>query len=299
MKYIFPIYILSILLCTPTFYLSAQNIDNLYYCNDNYNLQEIVILDKNRFVGWNSINGTHYLYLFDEHRLVIDTLELGAANTFFLQHIMPLNDSVIYVDASNKKIILSVRNSFQLQQTFENLPDLDGYPFYLSDTLILFQKQTKKKGTTGYEIHMADQGEQPFILVPNLPQKALKARSGLLYNEFYLDQRRSRIYFPSETGSALIVYDFKKKERKILNLPEHDKTKENWYIYFDHVEGSLYAVLLRDSETNTIYHINSKDFSLSRVKETKNVPFRIISETLLYIVHEKKSKVNCFYFEPI
>lgn len=282
----------------------AQDPKNLFYCNENNNLSKIYPLNQAQFLGLSVVGGTNYLMLYNESRLVVDTLELGSTDLFYLQALHVLNDTLFFFDALNKRGVYSVKGEkFKQIEMLENLDYSSGFPFYAYNGLsfsIKLHKKTKKN-YIGYEI-LFQKGAKKGVVVENMKRETKHVLSGKLPSHFSWDGKHSVIYFPIETASKVVFFNTETLKKKEYQLPE--RQSGSWYIYYDYVADRLYALSINKESKNELYFINRKNFELKKIKEMEFLPKAIIDNHFHVIKLEKikggeNKEIDCHYMIPL
>ncbi|HET8860247.1 hypothetical protein [Marivirga sp.] len=292
----------------------AQNLDHLYYCNENTDIAQLFIINPYYSVG-HIIDNDNYLVLFNHENLSIDTLNLGNSKDYFLQNLIVTGTNTFFVSALKYYKILEIKagkfsiiEEQELKEGKYNLPDyanLEGmiYGQYMKmeDMVFLERPEGNRRKDIGYSLYLFKDGKQ-ITLVQNQKSVIKDAYSGIGIRSkvMHLDHH---LLIPVEKANKMIVFDLATNDKKEIDFPDVEKKNVSWNCFYDFKGKKSYAVKFYKDQKHEIYALDLEKESFILLEKTEYKPITFVDGKYHYTSTEKDEITNnemiCHYLKPI
>lgn len=292
----------------------SQNLDHLYYCNENTDITQLFIINPYYSVG-HIIEDDNYLVLFSHENLPLDTLNLGDAKNYFLQNLIVTGTNQFFISTMNNYNILEIKagkfhvlEENELREGKYNIPEyanLEGmiYGQYMKidDLIFLERPEGNRRRDIGYSLYLFKNGKQ-FTIVENQKKEIKEMLSGIgIHSEvMHLGEQ---LLIPVEMANKMILFDLATNDIKEIDFPDVEKRNESWKCYYDYKAKKTYAVKFYKKQAHEIYALNLKNESFTFLETTEHKPRAFLDGKYHYATKEKAEITNqdmlCHYLKPI
>ncbi|MGM0579398.1 MAG: hypothetical protein ACQETL_01870 [Bacteroidota bacterium] len=308
------VFLLSINFGLNTTKAHAQNLDHLYYCNENTDIAQLFIINPYYSVG-HIIDNDNYLVLFNHENLPLDTLNLGDSKNYFLQNLIVTGTNKFFISALKYYKVIEIKagkfhflEEKELREGKNNLPDyanLEGmiYGQYMKidDLIFLERPEGNRRRDIGYSLYLFKGGKQ-ITLVENQKSEIKEKYSGIgLYSKvMHLGEH---LLISVEKANKMILFDLATNDIKEIDFPEVDKRNESWNCFYDYRAKKAYAVKFYKKQEHEIYALDLEKESFSFLEKTEHKPITFVDGKYHYTSKEKDEITNkemiCHYLKPI
>jgi hypothetical protein len=292
----------------------SQNLDHLYYCNENTDIAELYIINQYYSVG-HIIKNDNYLVLFNHENLPIDTFNLGNSKKYFLQSLIVTGTNEFFVSTMNNYTDIEIKagkfhvlDQQELTEGSYTLPDyanLDGMIYgqfmKIGDLIFLERPEGNRRKAIGYSLYLFKDGKQ-VTLVKNQKKEVKEMLSGIGIHSriFNLDKY---LLIPVEKANKMILFDLSTNEKKEIDFPEVEKKDESWSCFYDYKTKKAYAVKFYKEQAHEIYALDLKKESFTFLEKSDHRPRAFVDGKYHYATKEKAEITNnemiCHYLKPI
>jgi len=292
----------------------AQNLDHLYYCNENTDITQLFIINQYYSVG-HVIENDNYLVLFNHENLPIDTLNLGNSKEYFLQDLVVTATNQFFINVLKYYKTIEIKaGKFQIIEENEliegdyNLPDyanLEGMIFgqymKIDDLIFLERPEGNRRKEIGYSLYLFKDGKQ-ITLVENQKNEIKERYSPIGISSRIMDLD-GQLLIPVEKANKMILFDLETNEKKEIEFPEVEKKGESWSCFYDYKTKKAYAVKFYKKQAHEIYALDLEKESFTFLEKTKHKPRAFVNGRYHYTTTEKVEITNnemiCHYLKPI
>jgi len=292
----------------------AQNLDHLYYCNENTDIIQLFIINPYYSVG-HIIDNDNYLVLFNHENLPLDTLNLGNSKDYFLQNLIVTGTNQFFINALKYYKIIEIKagkfnvlEEKELREGKYNLPDyanikgmIYGQFMKIDDLMFLERPEGNRRKDIGYSLYLFKDGKQ-ITLVENQKSEIKEAYSGIAIRSkvIHLDHQ---LLIPIEKANKMIIFDLTTNDKKEIDFPEVEKKNESWNCFYDYKTKKTYAVKFYKDQAHEIYALDLEKESFGFLEKTENRPKAFVNGKYHYTTKEKTEITNkemiCHYLKPI
>lgn len=285
----------------------AQELEGLFYCNSQYDFEEVWIVNENTFLGWYIDQGENLLISVSlENRLPVDTMRLGSTTANFLHNISFLSPTKFHVLTLNTYYQVELAAGiFNIQMKKPTVNDRFIYTIFKMDMgSISFDMRNLSKNKLKNHL-VTFQSENTGIV--QFDERRIKRNESLNSTHvgiMYHDQQNELSMIPSNFYSQLAIINWEKENIDYMKFPEIvDSKKEAYYVYFDHITNQLYLMHHKKGQPNRFYLVNIITKKITPVFEGEIIPYAIINGYYYFSKEQKddisKVKSNCHYAIPI
>ncbi len=292
----------------------TQNLDHLYYCNENTDITQLFIINPYYSVG-HIIDNDNYLVLFNHENLPLDTLNLGNSKDYFLQNLIVTGTNEFFVNVLKyyktieiKAGKLQIIEENELIEGDYNLPDyanLEGMIYgqfmKIDDLIFLERPEGNRRRDIGYSLYLFKDGKQ-FTLLNNQKSEVKQAYSGVGIRSRVMDLGE-QFLIPVEKANKMILFDLSTNKKREIDFPEVEKKDESWNCFYDYKTKKAYAVKFYKEQAHEIYALDLEKESFTFLEKTEHRPRAFVGGKYHYATKEKAEITNnemiCHYLKPI
>lgn len=292
----------------------SQNLDHLYYCNENTDITQLFIINPYYSVG-HIIENDNYLVLFNHENLPLDTLNLGNSKDYFLQNLIVTGTNQFFISALKYYKSLEIKagkfhvlEENELREGKYNLPDyanLEGmiYGQYIKidDLIFLERPEGNRRKDIGYSLYLYKDGKQ-ITLVENQKSeiKEMYSPIGIRSKVMKLGKQ---LLIPVEKANKMMLFDLATNDKKEIDFPDIAKRNESWNCFYDYKTKKAYAVKFYKDQAHEIYALDLEKESFTFLEKTEHRPKAFVGGKYHYATKEKAEITNkemiCHYLKPI
>lgn len=292
----------------------SQNLDHLYYCNENTDIAELYIINQYYSVG-HVVGSDNYLVLFNHENLPNDTLNLGNSKKYFLQDLVVTATNQFFINVLKYYKTIEIKaGKFQVLEENEllegdyNLPDyakLEGmiYGQYLKidDLIFLERPEGNRRREIGYSLYLFKDGKQ-ITLIENQKNEIKETYSSVGIRSKVLNLGE-QLLIPVEKANKMILFDLETNKKSEIDFPKVDKRDESWNCFYDYKTKKAFAVKFYKDQAHEIYALDLEKESFKFLERSEHRPRAFVNGKYHYATKEKAEITNnemiCHYLKPI
>jgi hypothetical protein len=308
------VFLLSINLGLNISKLYSQNLEHLFYCNENTTIAQLFIINSYYSVG-HIIENDNYLVLYNHENLPLDTLNLGNNKKYFLQNLIVTGTNDFFLNTMNdyktveiKAGKLQVLEERELKEGDYHLPDyanLEGMIYgqfmKIDDLTFLERPEGNRRSDIGYSLYLFKDGKQ-ITLVENQKKEIKEMLSGVDIHSKVM-HLGEQLLIPVEMANKMVLFDLKNNIKKEIDFPDVEKKNESWKCFFDYKAQKAYAVKFHKKQEHEIYALDLEKESFKFLEKAEHRPRAFVNGKYHYTSKEKVEITNkemiCHYLKPI